>query len=443
MARWGNSSDYADEPYYSDDPVEYGNPRRRFIPESINKGFAIFAIMVTSSVFFGTTLAANISFNNGRVEFGQGSAQIKVCSGSNNLVIKQGSEFANPGFKLKTIEISNIPVACYGLNLIVSILKPGALGTGELVALFESVTRLIILNKSGTFYTSQADSPFVTLTSTNNPATGTDTVLITFNTAIVSLDDIGTLGVESSENVLTNLSCGGGGDCAIGALGPAGGAIILYQETAFQAPGSPCNLDCHGIEMDQTIIANYSDQWTETTGGDFMNGSVGRGLTGLGGGYANTKRAMTSPNGSLGNTARTGAMAYCWNKTTTSATDRWYLPNVMEYAHIFKQVSDNAPFRSAFNGVPASTDYYTSEEAWSGWDSAYQGIWNSGNPPSGISLFIAGGSGSDITERALAVEPATESLALAQTSYADYAKLKIWAHPKNSGYAVICLRAFK
>jgi hypothetical protein len=440
----GRSDDSGEElSYYADDPVDFVKPKRRLIPAKINKGFAVFVIMATSSVFIGNTLAANISVTNGRVEFGQGVAQMKACSGSNNLVIKKSAQFANPGFKLKTIEISNIPTSCYGLNLIVSILKPGAAGSSDLVTLFGSVKRLIILDRSGTFYTSQADSSFVTLTSTNNSVTNTDTVLISFNTASVSVDDIGTVGVESSANVLTNLPCGAGGDCAIGAVGPGGGAVILYQETTFPAPGSPCDLTCRGLEIDQTINSVYSDQWTETTGGAFVNGSVGQGATGIGAGYENTKRAMTSANGSLGNTARTGAMAYCWNKSTSSANDRWYLPSVMEYAYIFKQVADNSAFRSAYNNVPPSTDYYTSEEAWNNWHSSYQAIWDAGSPPPGISILISGGSPSPITQYALSVEPATAAGAMVNQNFAGYAKLKIWAHPKNNGYGVICLRAFK
>lgn len=444
MNRWNspvNNEDDAD--YFSDDPVEYVKPKRRFLPEKVNKGFAIFTIIATSSIFVGNTLAANVAINNGRFEFGQGVARYKACSGSNNLAIKQGAQFTTQGFKLKTIEISNIPVACYGLNLIVSILKPGAAGSGELATLFESVKRLIVYDRSGTFYTSQADSSYVTLTSTNDPGTNTDTLLISFDTPSVLMTEIGTLGVESSENVLTNLPCGAGGDCAIGSVGPGGGAVILYRETPFTADGAPCNLTCRGLEFDQATTANYSDQWTETTGGAFVNGSVGQGVTGIGGGYANTKRAMTSPNGSLGNTARTGAMAYCWNKSTSSATDRWYLPNVMEYAYIFKQVSESSAFRSAFAGVPASTDYYTSEEAWTNWHTGYQSLWDNDSPPPGISLLIAGVTPANVTQHALSVEPVTSSNAMVPQNFAGYAKLKIWAHPKNNGYGVICLRAFK
>jgi hypothetical protein len=183
------------------------------------------------------------------------------------------------------------------------------------------------------------------------------------------------------------------------------------------------------------------DQWTKNSSGGLVNGSVGQGVTAFGGGYENTKRAMTSANGSLGNTTRNGAMAYCWNKSTSSANDRWYLPNVMEYAYIFKQVSQTSSFRSSFPGVPPATNYYTSEEAWNGWDSAYQNIWNSGNPPPGVSLVIYPTSGS--TQNALSVQPMNSSNVLANQNYSDYARMSVFSHGKNSGYAVMCLRAFR
>ena len=441
MTPWGGADKHEDETaYFSDDPVDYCESKQRVTRRSPKKGLALFVLLITSSLFVGNTLSANIAINGGRLEFGQGVARYKACS--DNLVVKQNAQFSQSGFKLKSIEISNIPVACYGLNLIVSILKPGAVGTGELATLFGSVNRLRIYDRSGTFYTSQADSSFVTLTSTNNPATSTDTVLITFNTASVSVDDIGSLGVESSENTLTSLPCGAGGDCAIGATGPGGGAVIIYQEAAFSAPGSPCDLDCHGIEMDTTNGAsNYMDTWAENSVGTSITGSVGRSDTGLGAGYTNTKRAMTSANGSLGNTTRNGAMAYCWNKTTSSATDRWYLPSVMEYAHIFKKVSESAAFRTAWTGFPATTNYYSSEEAWSTWDADYQARWNADGPPAGVTPTIYPGGVS--TDRALSVQPMLSNGVMVSATYAGYAKLAVFSHPKNAGYAVLCLRAFK
>ena len=442
MTPWGRADKSEDESaYFSDDPVDFVKPKRKVIPESLNKGLMFFVFLATSSIFVGNTLAANVSINNGRVEFGQGVAKYKACSGSNSLVVKQGSEFTGGVFKLKSVEISNIPVDCYGLDLIISVLKPGADGTGVLATLFGSVTRLIIYDKSGTFYTSQADSSYVTLTSTNDSGTNTDKVFISFNTPTVLMTDIGTLGVESSANVLTSLPCGAGGDCSVGGTGPGGGAVVLYTGPSFSAPGSPCNLSCHGLEMDSAVSANYQDQWTKNSGQGFVNGSVGRGSTGLGAGYANTKRAMLSANGSLGNTNRYGAIAYCWNKTTSSATDRWYLPSVMEYAYIFKQISDSAAFRTAYSNFPATTDYYSSEEAWSSWRTDYPAIFTADGPPSGVTLDITI-TGTPDTTYALAVEPRTAAGAMVSATYAGFAKLGVWNHPKNNGYAIVCLHAF-
>ena len=443
MTPWGRADESEDESaYFSDDPVDFVKPKRKVIPESLNKGLMFFVFLATSSIFVGNTLAANVSINNGRVEFGQGVAKYKACSGSNSLVVKQGAEFTGGVFKLKSVEISNIPVDCYGLDLIVSVLKPGADGSGVLATLFGSVSRLIIYDKSGTFYTSQADSSYVTLTSTHDSGSNTDKVLISFNTASVLISDIGTLGVESSANVLTSLPCGAGGDCTVGGAGPGGGAVILYTGPTFSAPGAPCNLSCHGLEIDTGTSSYYSDQWTKTSGNANVNGLVGRGATGLGAGYTNTKAAMNSANGSLGNNTRNGAMAYCWNKTTSSATDRWYLPSVMEYAHIFKQIADSSSFQSSFGAKFPTTDYYSSEEAWSTWYTDYQALWNADGPPSGISLFASNSTPSPDNTYALAVEPDNSSGVRLNLWTDGYAKLKVWAHPKNNGYAIICLHAF-
>jgi hypothetical protein len=427
--------------YFSDDPVDLVVKSSNRLSAKINQSLMVFVLLVTSSIFVGTTLAANIGLNGGRSEFGQGVAGLKACSASNEVVIKQKAEYTLSGFKLKSVELSNIPVSCYGYDLILSILNPGAEGTTTLATLFSTVKRLVVYDRSGTFYTSQSDASYVTLTSTHDSGSNTDSVLITFNTASVLISDIGTLGIESSDNILTSLPCGAGGDCNIGSVGPGGGAVILYSGPAFSAPGSPCNLSCHGLEMDQTVAANYSDQWTKNASQGYVNGSVGRGSHGLGAGYVNTKTAMQSANGSNNSTQRYGAMGYCWNKTTSSATDRWYLPSVMEYAYIFKQVSDSSAFRTAYTNFPAATDYYSSEEAWSTWRTDYPSIFTGDGPPSGISLDITI-TGTPTTTDAIAVEPRTAAGAMVNNTYAGFAKLGVWNHPKNNGYAVICLHAF-
>jgi len=148
--------------YFSDDPVDLDVKRFNRLSAKINQSLMVFVLFVTSTIFVGTTLAANITINGGRSEFGQGVAGLKACSASNQLVIKQKAEYSVSGFKLKSVELSNIPVSCYGYDLILSILNPGADGTNTLATLFGSVKRLVVYDKSGTFYTSQSDASYVT-----------------------------------------------------------------------------------------------------------------------------------------------------------------------------------------------------------------------------------------------------------------------------------------
>ena len=443
----GNSRSSDEEStYYSDDPVDLDQRQSNRLSARINQSLMVFVLLITSSIFLGTTLAANISLTGGRTEFGQGVAGLKACSASNQVVIKQKAEYTLTGFKLKSVELSNIPVSCYGYNLILSILTPGADGSTNLATLFGSVKKLVILDRSGTFYTSQADSSYVTLTSTNDAVTNTDSVLISFNTPEVLTSDIGPIGIESSENTLTSLPCGAGGDCALGATGPGGGTVVLYLDQPFEAPGSECGLACRGIEIDKTQI-NQSEMWTRNSGNGLVNGQTNATRKGMGAGFYNTKLAFESANGSNNSNQRYGAIASCWNKTTTSAKDRWYLPSVMEYAYIFKQVKESAAFRSIASGWPAVTNYYSSEEATSSYTSAgYVSSFNGGGPPSGITV-TAQVVGTPGPTQALAVAPARQLtpsfLYVTNTSFSDYMGMHIFNHEKNNGYAYFCLHAFK
>ena len=432
--------------YFSDDPVDLKLKKRNGLSARINQSLMIFVLLVTSSTFLGSTLAANISLSGGRVEFGQGVAGLKACSASNQVGIKSRAEYTVGGYKLKSVELSNIPTSCYGYNLILSILQPGANGTTTLATLFSTVKRLVILDRSGTFYTSQSDAAYVTLTSTNNAVTNTDTVLISFNTPEVLTSDIGTIGIESSENTITGLPCGAGGDCALGATGPGGGTVVIYFDQPFEAPDSECGLACRGIEIDKTQI-NQQEMWTRNSANQLRNGQTNATRTGFGGGFYNTKLAFESANGSNNSNQTYGAVAACWNKTTSSARDRWYLPNVMEYAYIFKQIKESAALRSATSGWPAVTNYYSSEEATSSYSAAgYVSIFNNGGPPSGVTV-TAQVVGTPGPTQALAVAPARQlspsHLYVTNTSFSDYMGMHIFNHEKNNGYAFFCLHAFK
>jgi hypothetical protein len=444
MSRFNRSTD-DDSAYFSDDPVDLDVKKFNRLSARINQSLMVFVLLITSSIFLGTTLAANISLTGGRTEFGQGVAGLKACSSSNQVIIKQKAEYTLSGFKLKSVELSNIPVSCYGYDLILSILNPGADGTNTLATLFGSVKRLVVYDKSGSFYTSQSDASYVTLTSTHDSGSNTDSVLISFNTANVLISDIGTLGIESSDNILTSLPCGAGGECPVGSTGPGGGTVVAIFDQPFQAPGSPCDLTCYGLEIDAAQI-NQSDQWTKNSGNGNVNGQTNATRSGMGAGYYNTKLAFQSANGSNNSNARYGAIASCWNKSTTSATDRWYVPSVMEYVYIFQKVKENAAFRTAAPGWPAITNYYSSEEVTTSYSIAgYTTTFNNDGPPAGFNLEVTRPNTPDATQ-ALAVAPSsqiTPSFLYPNSSFSNYNGMRVFNHPKNNGYAYFCIHAFK
>lgn len=444
--RYLRDSDGHEEPsYFSDDPVDLVINEPKGFKAKINKALMLFVLLGTTSLFVGNTLAANINLGGQSFEFGQGVTGLKACSNSNSLTIKQGAEYTTSGFKLKTVELSGIPASCHGYNLILSVLTPGADGSSTLGTLFSRIKKLILLDRYGTFYSSASDGNFVTLTSTYDSATVTDSVLITFKTPTLLISDIGTLGIESSDNVLTSLSCGVGGDCAVGETGPLGGKVVAFFQTPFQAPGSACNLKCLGLELSPSD-GNRSDQWTDDSGNNATSGTTLATNSGLGAGYPNTKLAFEAAGGSNKSAASYGAVAYCWNKSTASATDRWYLPSVMEYAYIFNQVKQNAAFRTAAPGFPAVTNYYSSEEVSSSYNiTSYRTAFNAGNPPLGIALENYTTGVTPASTQALAVAPARQvspSFLAVSANFADFAGMRVFQHPKASGYAYICLHAF-
>lgn len=425
------------EEQYWDDPISdgadtpgYRRKRRSLISKALT--------LIIPMLVIATTQAGNISLSGGRVEFGQGVVSLKSCTQTSDIKTKQSSTYTASGFALKTITLSNIPVSCYGFNLIVSVLKPGPDGSSELATLFTGVKKLYIYDRNGTFYTSQSDAAYVSLTSSHDDPSNTDSVVITFLSPSLLVSDFGTLGVESGENILTNLPCGLGGDCTVGATGPFGGTVAVYFTSPFSAPGSACNLKCYGLEI-MTTDKNYIDVWSKI-GTTATSGQVNATNHGIGAGYLNTKLAFTSAGGANNGTGTGGAISYCWNRNTTSPNDRWYLPSVMEYAYIFKQAKDfPALFNSATSGFPAVTDYYTSEEA-TGFNTGYQSIFNADGPPNGITY--QGYPISNSPQRVISVAPRTAGGAAVNGSFADYAQLMAFDHRKDAGYAIICMHAF-
>jgi len=64
--------------YYHDDPVEISEPKSKKLPAIL----AFILFVIAGGNFLQTTLAANIAFTGGGVEFGQGIAVTAACSGA-------------------------------------------------------------------------------------------------------------------------------------------------------------------------------------------------------------------------------------------------------------------------------------------------------------------------------------------------------------------------
>ena len=287
---------------FSDDPTYSAEGRTR---KPFHKKLMLLAGICIGSI--GFTAAASINLGSGNKEFGVGVLQANVCTTTNNIKIKATTDGS---LKLKTITLSDVPTSCNGKNIILSLLKPGAAGTSDLNNFFGSVNRLRLLLRDDTFWASTSDTSNLSLTSTLEG--GKNTVVITFNMAIIDAADIGTFGIESSDNTLTSLPCGAGGDCVVGGTGPGGG-IVLFTGLNFSAPGSACDLACNGLEISLND-RNRADVFSINTG------SVGATARGMGAGYTNTKTWFESPNGGNRSSATNNAMGYCWNKSTASAT---------------------------------------------------------------------------------------------------------------------------
>jgi hypothetical protein len=446
-----SSDEFSDDPIQeSSEPIESSNGFRFY-----KKYFLIGAIII-GLIGVNGTLASNISINGGRVEYGQGTSGVKTCA-QGDLSFAQTVESRAAVHYLKSITVNNIPKSCSGYDLVLSILQPGAEGSSTLNNFFGSVKKLIIYDKASAFYVSTSDSPYVTLTSTTDGTV--DKLVITFGTASISAANIGTIGIESTENTLTGLPCGAGGDCLAGDLGPGGGIVLVASDTPFAASGSPCDLNCHFIEVDTSAV-NVSDAWTRDSGGNATSGAVGAVYHGFGGGYYNTKLAQESANGANNNpnfdpNAATppGAISGCWNRKTGglgTGTNRWYLPTLMEYTWFFYATYKNASVRTRLSSFPAVTNYYTSEEAASA--ATFPSLWVTNFAADGpprltlttnnlVAMRTVSGDNTT-TNGAISTSPITSLNALVSGTYANYEKVQVFPHNKVSGYAYICAHAF-
>jgi hypothetical protein len=101
----------SDSHFYHDDPVDFDEVPRKRKSTSI---LALLALFVGAGFYVQTTLAANVSLNNGApVEFGQGVSQLTSCTGDSILTLTPTSTFVNASsagsFYFNSVKVSGIP----------------------------------------------------------------------------------------------------------------------------------------------------------------------------------------------------------------------------------------------------------------------------------------------------------------------------------------------
>jgi hypothetical protein len=236
---------------YHDDPVELGfKPKKK----KFSSGLALILFLVGGGFFVQTTLAANISLNSGgAVEFGQGVAMTAACSGSDVLTVTPNSEFANASgagaHYLKTITVSGIPVGCNGVDFNISTYDSV---TSTALSMFNTgKTVATIYNNAGTFQIGTGGSG-ATVTSSSG------TFTITFATPVALAKNVSRLTLQSSGHVALN--CLLDGVCRAGDDGPGGGTVFFSSISAFSAPGSICDTNCHYLEVAKSTWLTGSPQ---------------------------------------------------------------------------------------------------------------------------------------------------------------------------------------
>ena len=141
----------SDAHFYHDDPVDFDEVPRKRKSTSI---LALLALFVGAGFYVQTTLAANVSLNNGApVEFGQGVNQLTSCTGDSILTLTPTSTFVNASsagsFYFNSVKVSGIPATSKQYDFTIN-----AYGNTDQtpLSIFNSNSKnAVISNNAGTF----------------------------------------------------------------------------------------------------------------------------------------------------------------------------------------------------------------------------------------------------------------------------------------------------
>ena len=333
---------------------------------------ALSALILIGALYLQNTLAANISLsNNATVEFGQGVQIAAACSGSNALTLTPNSSFVNASgngaYYLNSVTISGIPTSCYGADFNLSAYDST---TSTALPIFDSTkTVAAIWNDGGTFKVG-AGSSGMTITS------GSGTFTITFTTPVALASSVARVTLQSTGHA--PYSCALDGICTVGDAGPGGGTVFYVSANAFSAPGSPCDTNCHGLEVansswrtgsPQNDSQGYNLSGTQATlpAQDFSTsfgtqvgtyrGAAEKNNWFIGQGFINTKLIAELSGNTVSNSAAVRVRAFA--PTGYSWTvGQWFIPSFNELNELCKYANGQTtgvPSRQCMGNTPFNT----------------------------------------------------------------------------------------
>ena len=318
--------------YYHDDPVEISEPKSKKLPAIL----AFILFVIAGGNFLQTTLAANIAFTGGGVEFGQGIAVTAACSGGSVLTMTPNSSFSNASgggsFYFTSVTVSGIPLGCNGVDFNISAYDST---TSTALPIFASTkTVASIWNNGGSF---QGGSGFLGSTVTSSSGSFT----VNFTTPVALASNVAKITLQSLPHAAGN--CVTENICTLGDTGPGGGTVF-YVGAAFTMTGATCNTSCRYLEWapvswasTQSQNASFVVPGTSTTDprATLMPSNLLVGTsTSFGSGLNNTSlMANAVGSGTSSSNAAKAALLYA---AGDSSAGQWFLPSRDELVALYQ-----------------------------------------------------------------------------------------------------------
>lgn len=344
----GNSENDSQD-FYSDDPVVLDNgSKKKKLPTLL----ALLLLIVSGSYAIQTTLAGNISLNNGsRIEFGQGSLRTASCSGETFLVITPHATFTNAhssgSYKFNSVTVSEIPDSCFGVDFLIKAYSDSDFTP---LSLFNTdSTTAVIYDNSGTFEVGTGGTG-TSITS------GSGSFTITFDTPTALSSTVFKLTIQSGKH--TPAPVPPPRIYSVGEIGPGGGKVFYATLTPFSC-GEELELMCTTLEA-----APFNWNSTQDIATAWCSSGASRNTTVLGGihptnsvigvGLKNTIAIAASCTGGAANIAR---------DYRGGGFDDWHLPDLGEWLKMdaadstlgvlnnYYNLSDEADLNDGFVGM--------------------------------------------------------------------------------------------